>query len=60
VVIRLDRRADIWFVPIETVSQSEEGFERTYQGSCILASFPVHLKPGVAVKLGAHLEISEL
>ena len=26
-----------WIAPIETVSQSEGGFERTYQGSAILA-----------------------
>ena len=27
--------ATLWRYPIETVSQSENGFERTYQGSCI-------------------------
>jgi hypothetical protein len=26
-----------WVVPIETISQSESGFERVYQGSAILA-----------------------
>jgi hypothetical protein len=26
-----------WIAPIETVSESEEGFERVYQGSQILA-----------------------
>ena len=26
-----------WVAPIETVSESEEGFERVYQGSQILA-----------------------
>ncbi|MCF8721874.1 alpha-amylase/4-alpha-glucanotransferase domain-containing protein [Nitrospina gracilis] len=25
-----------WWYPAETISQSEEGFERTYQGSCLL------------------------
>jgi hypothetical protein len=60
VVIRLDRPGDIWFAPIETVSQSEEGFERTYQGSCILASRSLDLKPGVPVELEARLEISDL
>src|SRR5207247_1772709 len=28
---------DFWVAPIETVSESEEGFERVYQGSQILA-----------------------
>jgi hypothetical protein len=28
---------NFWIAPIETVSESEEGFERVYQGSQILA-----------------------
>jgi alpha-amylase len=31
-----------WIVPIETVSQSELGFERVYQGSAILAVWKIH------------------
>lgn len=30
-----------WIAPIETISQSESGFERVYQGSAILAVWPV-------------------
>src|SRR5207253_749747 len=37
VTLRLDRAGDIWYMPIETISQSEEGAERTYQGSALLA-----------------------
>jgi hypothetical protein len=33
----------LWIAPIETVSESEEGFERVYQGSQILAVWPVQL-----------------
>ncbi len=33
----------LWVAPIETVSESEEGFERVYQGSQILAVWPVEL-----------------
>ncbi|HVN67504.1 MAG TPA: alpha-amylase/4-alpha-glucanotransferase domain-containing protein, partial [Candidatus Sulfotelmatobacter sp.] len=33
VLLEFDRPADLWRFPIETVSQSESGFERTYQGS---------------------------
>jgi alpha-amylase len=32
-----------WIAPIETVSESEEGFERVYQGSQILAVWPAGL-----------------
>ncbi|MDE3178212.1 MAG: DUF1926 domain-containing protein, partial [Acidobacteriota bacterium] len=29
-----------WIVPIETISQSESGFERVYQGSALMAVWP--------------------
>jgi alpha-amylase len=32
-----------WIAPIETVSESEEGFERVYQGSQILPVWHLHL-----------------
>jgi 4-alpha-glucanotransferase len=35
--------AHFWIAPIETVSESEEGFERVYQGSQILMVWPVEL-----------------
>jgi alpha-amylase len=38
--------ADAWWAPIETVSNSEAGFERVYQGSGLLISWPVTLAPG--------------
>ena len=38
--------ADAWHAPIETVSNSEAGFERVYQGSALLLSWPVSLPPG--------------
>jgi hypothetical protein len=34
-----------WY-PVETVSNSEAGFERSYQGSCLLFRWPVSLAPG--------------
>lgn len=33
-----------WIAPIETVSQSESGFERVYQGSAILAVWNIILR----------------
>jgi alpha-amylase len=59
VTLRLDRQGDIWYMPIETVSQSEEGFERTYQGSALLASWLLTLQPGVAERMEVRLEIGE-
>jgi 4-alpha-glucanotransferase len=37
--------ADAWWAPIETVSNSENGFERVYQGSSLLLSWPLTLGP---------------
>ena len=38
----------LWIAPIETVSESEEGFERVYQGSQILALWPATIAAGAA------------
>lgn len=38
--------AEAWYAPIETISNSEAGFERVYQGSALLLSWPVSLPPG--------------
>ena len=37
--------SQLWISPIETVSESEEGFERVYQGSQILGVWDVALGP---------------
>jgi len=41
-----DQPTEIWRFPLETVSQSEEGFERTYQGSVILSHWKMELRGG--------------
>ncbi len=38
-----DRRPTVWRFPLETVSMSEAGFERTYQGSVIVPLFGCRL-----------------
>lgn len=44
--IILSRKTMVWCFPIETISLSEAGFERTYQGVCIAPSFKFSFKPG--------------
>ncbi len=46
VATRLEPAADAWISPIETISNSEAGFERVYQGSALVVSWPVVLAPG--------------
>jgi len=48
VTIQAQDARDYWVAPIETISESEEGFERVYQGSQILAVWPVIFQPGKA------------
>ncbi len=38
-----DRPADIWYLPIFTVSLSEGGFEKVYQGTTLIHRFRLHL-----------------
>jgi len=43
---QFDLPMDLWEFPLETVSLSEEGFERTYQGTVLLAHSKISLQPG--------------
>jgi alpha-amylase len=43
--------AEAWWYPIDTISNSETGFERVYQGSSLVLSWPVDLASG------EHLEV---
>ena len=37
---------EVWTAPVETVSVSEEGFERLYQSSALMLLFKIELDPG--------------
>ena len=41
--LKLNHEATFWRYPIETISGSEAGFERNYQGSCILLQWLLKL-----------------
>jgi alpha-amylase len=42
----------IWIAPIEVVSASEAGFERTFQGTSLMCVWPVRLEPGAIWETG--------
>jgi alpha-amylase len=46
VALQWGHRAHVAWAPVETVSLSEAGFERLYQGSAILLAWPLELPPG--------------
>jgi alpha-amylase len=42
---------EAWISPIETVSNSEAGFERVYQGSALVLTWPLDLAPGAQMSV---------
>jgi alpha-amylase len=51
------RDAVVWRFPIETVSNSDAGFERSYQGSCLLAHWPLDLGPSQDWRVDLHFRL---
>ncbi len=51
--LELDKAAQLLSYPVYTVSSSEGGFERTYQGTCIMLGYqPAALRGGINLRLG--------
>ena len=46
----IDQESTIWRFPLETVSNSDQGFERNYQGTTILSWWPLKLAAGAEWK----------
>jgi hypothetical protein len=51
---------NFWIAPIETISESEGGFERIYQGSQVIAIWPVELAPGAEWTGQLALRVSQI
>ena len=47
----VDPPATTWWSPIETISNSESGFERVYQGSALVFVWPTELAPGGSTRV---------
>ena len=60
--LRMDfsSKADVWQFPIETVSLSESGFERTYQGTVVALLKRLNLQAGSTETFDIKIEIPEL
>jgi alpha-amylase len=58
IVLKMDKRGNLIRFPVETVSLSESGFERIFQGSCLLFYWPLELEGGgqfeVTLELGIY------
>jgi len=56
----LDRESEIWSYPVETVNLSEEGFERTYQGTCFLLRMALALPPRETARIMVRVELARV
>ncbi len=57
--LRWARAGEVAWAPVETVSLSEAGFERIYQGSALLVIWPLRLLAGEAWDMALELGLSE-
>jgi alpha-amylase len=60
IVVRCEPAATLWRFPIETVSQSEGGFEKTYQGSCVTVVWPLALNGPNSGEYSVNLSVEQL
>lgn len=60
VVLGWEKAGLLWRFPIETVSHSESGLERTYQGSCIMPSWKLNIGNGEKKNLGLMIQVKEI
>ncbi|MBI5078820.1 DUF1926 domain-containing protein, partial [Candidatus Saganbacteria bacterium] len=59
VSLQADKPAFLWRFPVETVSQSESGFEKIYQSSVVFPNWKFTLGPGEKWSTGITLRIEE-
>jgi len=45
---KISPAAEVWCAPVETISNSEAGFERVYQGEGVLLAWPLSLAAGAS------------
>ncbi len=50
--------ADIWWASIDTVSLSEDGFERTHQGSSLTFVWPLQLAAGESATWSVDMRVA--
>jgi 4-alpha-glucanotransferase len=60
ITLHADPQPEWWVVPIETISQSESGFERVYQGSAVMAVWKSAPSGWSEMKSEVRVEISSL
>jgi len=57
IVLTVSAPATWWLFPIETISNSEVGFERIYQGTSVTCHWPLELAPGAVWRVALHFRL---
>ncbi|MFH1784409.1 MAG: alpha-amylase/4-alpha-glucanotransferase domain-containing protein [bacterium] len=57
--LAFENEADIWRFPLETISQSESGFEKSYQGSILFPNWKIELTNGKSWQTTIHLALNK-
>ncbi len=52
------RSGGLWRLPVETISQSENGFERVYQSTCLVPNWRISLAPGAVWSVTLNLAVT--
>jgi hypothetical protein len=60
IAVRAEPPAEATWYPVETVSNSEAGFERTYQGSCLTFRWSLVLAPGETHSFELHFAATQI
>jgi 4-alpha-glucanotransferase len=58
--IEADRPVTLWRFPVYTVSLSEGGFEKIYQGSCLAFMFPLSFDDDSEMKAGLKVRVESI
>jgi hypothetical protein len=58
--LSFDKPAEIWAIPVQTVSQSEGGFELVYQSSAVVPRWGVRIGADAEFKVGMVLDVELL
>jgi alpha-amylase len=55
--LTFSRSASLWRAPVETVSQSEAGFERVYQSSMVMPIWRLSIPPGKSWEMEIRVKV---
>lgn len=58
--LEFEKQTEVWRYPVETVSQSEAGFEKVYQSSCVLPIFRLSINPLASRKISFSILIESV